>query len=201
MSRVQPSTGKFPGKRPGFAHADFMDFAAFCTREDNKSRSIYCCFEIRFAGWALSLLFYDFSTMSQYVARTPTGWPCAMIYARVRRLYEFPRRCKMYARFIYIFCDTPVTTFIRVTSRKHDGDTCFPSFVMTSAEEKSFNCQIRSRILVDFEAGGYLLLLWILTRPVIMRNLSKIAYTNPESITLVTKKSFNNNSRVKLFRK
>jgi len=75
--------------------------------------------------------------------------------------YEFARRCKMYARFIYIhiFRDKPVTTFIRVTLHKHGGDTCFPSFVMTSDEEKSFNCQIRARIdNVDFDAGGYLLL-------------------------------------------
>lgn len=46
--------------------------------------------------------------------------------------HEFAHCCyKIYARFICAFCDTPVT-FIIVASRKHNDDTYFPSFVMTS---------------------------------------------------------------------
>lgn len=86
------------------------------------------------------------------------------------------------------FATRPVTTFIRVTSRKHDDDTCFPSFVIRRAPKKrNFNCQIRARI------DKFVV---ILTRADIYgvninapcnsaENLSKIAYANSASIVLI----------------
>lgn len=98
-----------------------MDFAVY-TRETHKlGRSIYCCFEIRFAEWALSLLFYDFPLVLHVCTsrvlsdRTAVGDD---LYVNEQRTNLRTARYKIYARFICAFCDAAITTFIVVASRK-----------------------------------------------------------------------------------
>lgn len=169
--------GNFEAGDLDFAHADFWEFNGFCdvhARIINAGRFIVAS-RLDSPDELYRNCFTTF-LRCRSISRVFGSDNCVRWFMR-----KFARRCKMCARFIYTFRDAPVTTFIRVTSHEHDDDTCFPSFVMTSAEEKNFNCQIRARI--DNSSRFWrerIFITWILMRHVIM---SKICWKSHMQIS------------------